>query len=65
MDRATQLQFLVSGDHQSGRVNFGHDTTAAALKKANELVDRGYSDVRICTPRGRILRSDEFDQLEA
>jgi hypothetical protein len=65
MDRTTQLQYLVSGNHQFGRVSFGSDTTAAALKKARELLQEGYMDVRICTPRGRILLSDEFDQLEA
>jgi hypothetical protein len=40
-------------------------TTDAALKKAKELLQEGYIDVRICTPQGRILLSDEFDQFEA
>jgi hypothetical protein len=43
---------------------FGCPTAAEALKKAKELVGRSYMDVRICTPRGQILLSDEFDQLE-
>ncbi|WP_247333572.1 DUF2451 domain-containing protein [Bradyrhizobium sp. 147] len=43
----------------------GRATTAAALKKARELLQEGYSDVRICTPQGRILLSEEFDQFEA
>jgi hypothetical protein len=59
-----QLQFLVSGNNQFSRVNVGCPTAAEALKKAKELVGRGYMDVRICTPRGQILLSDEFDQLE-
>jgi hypothetical protein len=36
----------------------------AAVTKARELLQEGYLDVRISTPRGRILMSDEFDQLE-
>jgi hypothetical protein len=36
----------------------------AAVKKAKEPLQDGYLDVRISTPRGRILLSDEFDQLE-
>jgi hypothetical protein len=61
---ATQLQFLVSGNNQFSRINVGRPTAAEALKKAKELVARGYMDVRICTPRGQIVLPDEFDQLE-
>jgi hypothetical protein len=39
-------------------------TAAAALTKARELLEQGHPDVRICTPRGRIFVSDEFDQLD-
>jgi len=63
MDSAARLQYLVSGNDQSARVNLGRPT-AAAVKKARELVEQGYMDVRICTPRGQILMPDEFDQLE-
>ena len=59
------LQYLIAGNDQFGRVNLGRATAAAALKKAKELLQEGYLDVRICTPRGQILLSDEFDQLEA
>lgn len=62
MDRA-QLQYLVSGNHAFGPVNLGRATAEAALKKANELLQDGYMDVRICTPRGVVLRSDDFGQL--
>jgi hypothetical protein len=65
MASTTQLQYLVSGNNQFGCVNLGSPTAAAALKNAKELLERGYMDVRICTPRGQILRSDEFDQLDA
>ncbi|MDE5441740.1 hypothetical protein GWG65_09820 [Bradyrhizobium sp. CSA207] len=64
MDKTPQLQYLVSGDHEGGRVSLGRATTAAALKKARELVQEGYLDVRICTPQGRLLLPDEFDQFE-
>jgi len=62
--RATKLKYLVSGNDQSARVNLGRATSASAVKKARELVEQGYVDVRICTPRGQILMPDEFDQLE-
>jgi hypothetical protein len=64
MDNTPQLQYLVSGNNQFGRINLGSPTAAAALKNAKELLERGYMDVQICT-RGQILRSDEFDQLDA
>jgi hypothetical protein len=64
MDSATQLQYLVSGNNQFGRINLGRPTAAEALKKAKELLEQGYMDVRICTPRGQMLLSDAFDQLE-
>ena len=63
MDR-TPLQYLVSARDRSGYVSLGRTTTAAALKKARELLQEGYVDVRICTPQGRVLLSDEFDQFE-
>jgi hypothetical protein len=65
MDSRTQLQYLVSGNNQFGRVNLGSPTATAALKNAKELLERGYTNVQICTPRGQILRSDEFGQLDA
>ena len=64
MDSATKLEYLVSGNDQSGRVNLGRLTAASAVKKGRELMEQGYLDVRICTPRGRIVMPDEFDQLE-
>jgi hypothetical protein len=63
MDR-TRLQYLVSGNHPFGRVNLGRATASAALTKASELLQDGYMDVRIRTPRGVVLRSGDFDQLD-
>ncbi|WP_249791313.1 hypothetical protein [Bradyrhizobium sp. SRL28] len=64
MNRATELPYLISGNNQFGRVNLSRVAAGAAVKKAKELLQEGYLDVRISTPRGRILLSDEFDQLE-
>lgn len=64
MDRTTHLQYLISGRNQAGLVNLGRATPMAALKKAREFLQEGYLDVRICTPRGRVLLPDEFDELD-
>ena len=64
MDRTGELHYLISGNNQFGRVNLSRAAAGAAVKKAKELLQEGYLDVRISTPRGRILLSDEFDQLE-
>ena len=64
MDSTTQLQYLISGIDQFGRVSLGRESAVAALKKARELLQEGYMDVRICTPRGQVLLSDQFDQLD-
>lgn len=61
MDRTTEL---IGGTNRFGRVNLSRAEAAAAVKKAKELLQEGYLDVRISTPRGRILLPDEFDQLE-
>jgi hypothetical protein len=62
--KAKQLKFLVSGSNQFSRINVSHAAAAEALKNAKELLARGYVDVKICTPRGRILLPDDFEQLE-
>ena len=64
MDRTSELHYLISGNNQLGRVNLSRAAAGAAVKKAKELLQEGYLDVRISTPRGRVLLSDEFDQLE-
>ena len=65
MDRTTELHYLISGNNQFGRVNLSRAAAGAAVKKAKELLQEGYLDVRISTPRGRMLLSDEFDQLRS
>jgi hypothetical protein len=64
VDRTTHLQYLISGTNLCGRVNLGRNTAEAALKKAREFLQDGYLDVRISTPRGRLLSPEEFDQLD-
>ena len=64
MDRTSELHYQISGNNQFGRVNLRRGAAEAAVKKAKELLQEDYFDVRISTPRGRILLSDEFDQLE-
>jgi hypothetical protein len=64
VDRTTHLQYLISGTNLCGRVNLGRNTAEAALKKAREFLQEGYLDVRISTPRGRLLSPEEFDQLD-
>jgi|SRR6185312_1239377 len=64
MPRRTQLKYLVGGNREGARENLTRATSAAALKKARQLLQEGYIDVRICTPRGQVLLSDEFNHLE-
>jgi hypothetical protein len=64
MDRTVQLQYLISGNNRSVRVNLGRATAAGALTTARQLLEEGYADVRICTPRGQILPSEKFGKLE-
>ncbi|MBB4263666.1 hypothetical protein [Bradyrhizobium sp. CIR3A] len=64
MARATRVPYLVSGTDEYGSSNLGRGTAAVALRLAQKLLREGYIDVRICTPRGRLLQSDEFDELK-
>ena len=64
MDSTTHLQYLISGKSRSGRVNLNRSTAVAALEVAREFLKEGYLDVRISTPRGMVLSSEEFDRLD-
>ena len=59
-----KLKYLVSGNHEGVSEYLGRVTVGGALRKAKQLVQEGYIDVRICTPRGQVLVSDEFNHLE-
>jgi ribosomal protein L19E len=58
------LKYLIGGEYDGIRENLGRATAAAALRKARQLLQEDYIDVRICTPRGQVLSPDEFNQLE-
>jgi predicted phosphohydrolase len=59
-----KLKYLVRGNHEGISEHLGRVTVRAALRKAKQLVQEGYIDVRICTPRGQVLLSDDFNHLE-
>ena len=64
MARATIVPYLVSGTNEYGSSNLGRGKATFALRLARKLLREGYMDVTVCTPRGRLLQSDELDELE-
>ncbi|UQR64358.1 hypothetical protein LRP30_03315 [Bradyrhizobium sp. C-145] len=64
MARAKRVPYLVTGTNEYGSANLGRGSATVALRLARKLLRDGYMDVRVCTPRGRILQSDELDELE-
>src|SRR5690348_6842979 len=58
------LKYLVSGNREGIRERIGPVTVTAALRTARHLVQEGYIDVRIGTPRGQILSSDDLSHLK-
>lgn len=58
------MPYLVTGTNEYGSANLGRGTATGALRLARKLLRDGCMDVRICTPRGRILQSSELDELE-
>jgi len=64
MARRTRVPYLVTGTNEYGSVNLGRGSATVALRFARKLLREGYMDVRVCTPRGRVLQSDELDELE-
>ena len=57
------MSFFIQGTDTSGSISLRRDTTAAAVKKAGELIEDGCWDVQITTPDGRVYASTEFDRL--
>lgn len=39
-------------------------TAGLALRLARTFLRDGFMDVKVCTPRGRVLQSDELDELK-
>jgi hypothetical protein len=64
MARTTRVPYLVSGTNEYGSANLGRGSAAVALRLARKLLRDGYMDVRVCTPRGRVLQADELGELE-
>jgi hypothetical protein len=60
----TRVPYLVSGTKEYGSANVGRGSAAVALRLARKLLREGCMDVRVCTPRGRVLLSDELDELK-
>lgn len=58
------MPYLVTGTNEYGSANLGRGSATVALRLARKLLREGYMDVRVCTPRGRLLQSDELDELE-
>ncbi|WP_439372588.1 hypothetical protein ACRQ5Q_02845 [Bradyrhizobium sp. PMVTL-01] len=64
MGRTTRVPWLVGGTNEYGSANLGRGSATVALRLARKLLRDGYMDVRICTPRGRVLQADELGELE-
>jgi hypothetical protein len=64
MAKATRVPYLVTGTNEYGSANLGRGSATVALRLARKLLRDGYMDVRVYTPRGRVLQSDELDELE-
>lgn len=64
MAKATRVPYLVGGTNEYSSSNIGRGTATVALRLARKLLREGDMDVRVCAPRGRVLKSDEFDELK-
>jgi hypothetical protein len=64
MARTIRVPYLVTGTNEYGCANHGRGSPTLALRLARKLLRDGYMDVRVCTPRGRVLQFDELDELK-
>jgi hypothetical protein len=64
MARATRIPYLVSATNEYGCSNLGRGNAGLALRLARKFLRDGFMDVKVCTPRGRVLQSDELDELK-
>ena len=64
MAKVTRVPYLVMGTNEYGSANLGRGSATVAVRLARKLLRNGYMDVRVCTPHGRILQSDELNELE-
>ena len=59
------MSYIITGTNSAGALSLKRDSTAAAIKKALELMGDGCRDVSIAAPDGRIYNHPDFDQLRA
>ena len=64
MARAIRVPYLVSATSEYGCANLGRGSASLALRLARKFLRDGAIDVKVCTPRGRVLQSDELDHLK-
>ena len=64
MARTTRVRYLIAGTNAHGSASLGRGSATLALRVARKLLREGCMDVRVCTPRGRVLQSDELYELE-
>ena len=64
MARPVRVPYLIRATGEYGSTSHGRSNATVALRMARKLLHDGFIDVRICTPRGRVLQSDELDDLK-
>ena len=64
MARPIRVPYLIWATSEYGSANHGRSNATVALRLARKLLRDGFMDVRVCTPRGRVLQSDELDELK-
>lgn len=64
MARPVRVPYLIWATGEYGSTNHGRGNASVALRLARKLLRDGYMDVRVCTPRGRVLQSGELDELK-
>jgi hypothetical protein len=57
------MSYIITGTDSAGALSLKRDSAAAAIKKANELVEDGCRDVYIADADGHIYSPDKFDQF--
>ena len=55
--------YRVAGKNACGIISLRRDTATGALKKAEELLGDGHTEVRITAPDGRVYDNAEFQHL--
>jgi len=58
------VSYLITATSAHGSASLGRSSATLALRIVRKLLREGYMDVRVSTPRGRILQSNELDELE-